>query len=135
MNAVWGKEYMDHFNRYTTRWANTYEQDVGTLPRLEESGNRTSGMRHFLGHLTAYAYEGGISQQTFEGRMGDRLTNGYLYSQGKKRKDMSGKGYPENKSRPGSIPPGFVQSCWEVVKSGVLKDGVPEEISLGAIQT
>jgi hypothetical protein len=125
MDAVWGEEYMDNFNRWTVRWANAYEETGRKLPRFTRSGNRTSGMRHFLGHITAYA-GGRVPLHVLQERFQARLQNGWLYAQGLKREEFNF--LPEGKKLPGSIPPFYVISAWEVIKSGELNDSVAKVI-------
>ncbi|OGM25845.1 hypothetical protein A2962_00355 [Candidatus Woesebacteria bacterium RIFCSPLOWO2_01_FULL_39_61] len=123
MNAVWGEKFMENYNAWTVAWANTYEETGRKLPKLDQSGNRTSGMRHFLGELTALA-AGHLSFDKFKEHLEARIVNGSTYTRGlgKSPTDI----LPESKRFPGSIPPYFVDSAWEVIKSRELIQKVPE---------
>lgn len=123
MNAVWGEEFMDNYNSWTAAWANAYEETGRRLPKLDKSGNRTSGMRHFLGELTALA-GGQLAFDEFKAHFEARIVNGSTYARGlgKSPTDI----LPEGKQFPGSIPPHFTESAWEVIKSRELIQKVPE---------
>ena len=126
MDAVWGQQYIDNFNKWTTNWANKFEEITGKrLPRLEKSKNRTSGMRHFLGELTAYA--GGYMPLTdFRKRLTVRLQNGRDRYQGMSRKDLLKANWlADDKHYPGSIPPGYVAYAVGAIRSQSFKYGVP----------
>lgn len=123
MNAVWGEDVIDNYNKWTVCWADSYEEKGRRLPKLQQSGNRTSGMRHFLGEMTAYA-AGVMPFEVYKERTEARMVNGYTYSRGlgKTATDF----LPDNKKYPGSIPSGFTEDVWNVIKSKELIRGVPE---------
>lgn len=120
MDAVWGEGYMSNYNRWTETYADEYEEQTGKkLPRLEISKTRVSGMRHWLGELTAYA-AGAITFEQYQERSGARLRNGYARATGGKLEEATF--LADEKRFPGSIPPGFVGDAWEKVKSRTLKN-------------
>ncbi len=125
MDAVWGKVFMDKFNTWTVDWANRYEAENNrVLPTVEYKGkqHKTSGLRHVLGHLTAYPADE-ITWSTFKKRMAGRVLTGYLYANDKQPKDLSNEGYTGETQFPGSIPPEFIPDFWNALKNGEYKAG------------
>ena len=122
MDAVWGAVFMDNYNLWTVQWANEYEKTGRKLPKLDISGNRTSGMRHLLGEITAYA-AGKLSFDDFKEKMDARIVNGFTYAKGLGKTATTF--LPEDKRFPGSIPPYFTENAWNVVKSRDLVEKVP----------
>ena len=115
MDAVWGKGRMDDFNEWTNKWADAYEEATNRkLPKLDESGSRVSGMRHWLGELTAYAADA-ITFEQYRERQEIRLRNGYARSAGAPVEEASF--LADSKKFPGSIPPGFARDAWGKVKN------------------
>jgi len=123
MDAVWGKDFMDNYNTWTEKWADAYESKGKSLPRLGKSKKRTSGMKHFLGLITAYAAEQ-IDFEEFREQMEVRLIGGFTYARGMGK--VPSNILAEGKKYAASIPPGFAKSAWEVIKSGGLRTGVPD---------
>ena len=114
MDAVWGKGYVDNYNQWTNAYADEYEEQTGKkLPELDQSGSKVSGMRHWLGELTAYASET-ITIEQYRERQGARLRNGYARATGAELEEVNF--LADDKKYPGSIPPGFVDDAWDMVK-------------------
>lgn len=119
MDAVWGEVYINNYNRWTKDWANAYEEKTGkSLPKLDESGSKVSGMRHWLGELTSYT-AGAMTFDQFRERQSARLLNGFARATGGVLRKVTF--LPDDKDLPGSVPPGFVKDAWEKVKSQTLK--------------
>ncbi len=123
MDAVWGGEFMDRYNSWTVSWANAYEEAGRKLPKLDQSGNRTSGMRHLLGLITAYAAEQ-IPFDQFKVQMEGRLVNGFTYAKGLGRSPTDF--LPDDKKFPGSIPPLYVEETWSHIKNNNFSSEVPK---------
>lgn len=120
MNAVWGEDYMSRYNRWTNDWAEKYEERTGkNLPKLQKSGSKVSGMRHWFGELTSYAAEQ-ITFVKYKEKEEIRLYNGYARATGKVLDEATF--LADNKGFPGSIPPGFAGEGWEKIKSKALKN-------------
>ena len=127
MDAVWGHEYMNNYNRWTTEWAKRYETRAKRgLPELKQSEkpeesslSKTSGMRHWLGELTAYA-AGALTFEQYQERQSIRLRNGYARATAGELEEATF--LADEKRFPSSTPPRFVDAAWEKVKSKILKN-------------
>jgi len=108
IEAVWGKVRFGEYKEWAEKWADRYKEETGiSLPALRSSGIKTSGMRHFLGELTAFA-AGEMSFDDLRRYWEARLLNGKLWQE--KRLGERRKIKVPTKQEPillASIPPGF----------------------------
>lgn len=126
MDAVWGENFMSSFKRWTTDWADNYEERTGRkLPTVKTPKGtkvKTSGMRQFFSEMTAYAY-GAMDEETFQLHSAGRVLNGELSVQKKEKKSLKREGHRKNISTPGSIPPEFIPDLWNALENGEFKGG------------
>src|SRR5260221_526261 len=55
LDVVWGKENINEYKIWVKKYISDYEEQTGeSLPVLEGTTVKTSGMMQFLGELTAY---------------------------------------------------------------------------------
>lgn len=119
LDLVWGKETVDKFNAWTTKFVGEYEARAGNLPlpALKPSGIKTSGLRQFFGELTAFA-AGALSFDDFKRYTEARAGNGRLWQIGKKGERI--RVVVPTSAEPillSSFPPGYVQEMLDFVKS------------------
>jgi len=89
IEAVWGEERFGKYKEWAGKWADRYEKETGiSLPALKLSGIKTSGMRHFLGELTAFA-AGEMGFDDLKRYWEVRLLNGKLWHEGRMREKRS----------------------------------------------
>lgn len=110
LDAVWGRTRVDEYSHWVQQYVLDYEQKTGKpLPVLEGTDVKTSGMKQFLGELTAFA----MSKMTFEDYKRlteDRARKGRLWQQ----RDPN---EPIKPSAHSSFPPEFPQLAWVKIKS------------------
>ena len=117
MRRVWGKWFAE-YKKWGDKWIENYEEKTDQqLPALKASGKKTSGIRQFLGELTAFA-AGEMSFIDLKEYWEARLLNGKLWEEGR-REDRVRVQVPTKKEPIllASIPPGFVQAVWGKIKS------------------
>jgi hypothetical protein len=118
LNAVWGKETVDTIWKQIDNYIEEYEEQTGTtLPKLVGFGCKFSGMRQYIGELTAYA-AGQLSFKNFKKYSEVRIFNGKMWKQGRKDERIRIKVPRSNKKiLPSSYPPEFPQKAFEIINS------------------
>lgn len=110
MNAVWGVARMDAFNKWTTEYVLYYEAKTGRpLPVIENTETKTSGMRQFLGELTALASDH-ITPEEYLKKTGIRARKGKDWQE----RDISQPYIPTDHS---SFPPGYAADAWKYIQA------------------
>ncbi len=118
MDAVWGTEKVDEFKAWASDYVASYEAEHGvTLPALEKSGSKSSGMIQFFGEITAFA-AGKLAQADLKRFLETRSLNGKLWLDGKKDERVRLQ-VPTAKEPilPSSFPPEFPDAAWEKISS------------------
>jgi len=117
MEQVWGLKY-DEYIKFTAEFIRSYEASKGiSLPALERSGVKNSGMIQFLGEVTAYAVES-LDFEDLKLYLEARVSNGKAWEDGR-REDRVRVKVPTAKEPIllSSIPPEFPKAAWEKIKS------------------
>lgn len=116
MEQVWGLKY-DEYIKFTAEFIRSHEESRGTsLPALEKSGVKNSGMIQFLGEITAYA-AGSLDFESLKLFLEARIFNGKAWADGRKEDRVRVKvPTAEKPILLSSIPPEFPKAAWERIK-------------------
>lgn len=116
MRAVWGDRFQD-YKDWSVQYIDDYESTGNTLPALQKSGRKNSGMIQFFGQLTSFA-AGELSFEDFTLYTESRALNGWLWRKGRKDERVRVKlPTSENPKLLSSFPPEFPSTAWEKIKS------------------
>lgn len=117
LNNVWGKEKVDEFWSWIDQYITEYESQTGKLLPKLTSGQNFSGMRAFIGELTALA-AGQMSMEDYKKYTEARIFNGHCWQEDRKneriRIEVPTKDEPILLS---SYPPEFPKAAWEHIKT------------------
>jgi len=116
MTSVWGDTF-EAYKDWTEDYVSEYESEHNfRLPALKKSKSKTSGMRHFLGELTAFA-AGEMSFEDYKKFTEARLLNGLKWAEGKpeERVRVQIPGKTGTGTMIASIPPMFISKAWDQI--------------------
>ncbi len=117
LNEVWGEEHVDEYWKWIDSYISSYEENGNILPGMGKKKVKFSGMRAFLGELTALA-SGEMNMETYTTYTEARLYNGKKWQEGRRdervRIQVPTK---EDAILLSSIPPEYPMSAWEKIKT------------------
>lgn len=122
MGAAWGERFGDFKVWVDNVYIPDHESNTGReLPKLDQSGRKSSGMRAFFGELTQIAGLGetDLAFNTIKERLETRYQNGKAWEDGKPE-DRRRLIVPTSNGKPiliSSFPPDFPLKAWEWLNS------------------